>query len=47
MASQSEDHRLGHIGWCSRGICREESREVDCLCCRVVDAIFDEQFSGK
>ena len=47
VASQSEDHRVGHIGWCSCGNCREESREADCLCRREVDGISDEQFSGK
>ena len=47
VASQLEDHRVGHIGSCSWGNCREESREVDCLCCREVDVVFDEQFSSK
>ena len=47
VASQSEDHRVGHIGWCSCRNYQEESREVNCLCCREVDAICDEQCSGK
>ena len=47
VASQSENHRVGHIGWSPCGNCREESREVDCLCRREVYAISDEQFSGK
>ena len=47
VASQSEDHKVGHIGWCSRGNCREESRGVDCLCCREVDAISGEQILSK
>lgn len=41
-----ENLRVGNTEWCSCGGCKEEKREIDCLCCREVDAITDEQFSG-
>ena len=41
-----ENLRVGNTGWCSCEGCKEEKREIDCLCCREVDAITDEQFSG-
>ena len=37
----------GKIERCTCKNCRAESREIDCLCCREVDAISDEQFSGN
>ena len=33
--------------WCTCKNGRAESREIDCLCCREVDEISDEQFSGN
>ena len=39
--------QVGKIESCTSKNCRAESREIDCLCCREVDAISDEQFSGN
>lgn len=39
--------RIGSTDWCECNGCVEEKREIDCLCCREVDAITDEQFSGS
>ena len=38
--------RNGNTEWCSCKNCKDEKREIDCLCCKEVDAITDEQFSG-
>ena len=32
VVSQSKDHRIGHIRWCSCRNCWEKSRKVDWLC---------------
>ena len=39
--------RIGNLNWCSCTNCKIETREIDCLCCKEVDAISDEQFDGK
>lgn len=46
MIKHWENLRVGNTEWCSCEGCKEEKREIDCLCCREVDAITDEQFSG-
>ena len=38
---------FGKIEWCTCKNCRAETWEIDCLSCREVDAITDEQFSGN
>ena len=43
---ESKD-RVGGKQWCSCGCCQEESREVDCLCCKEVSAIDEVKFEGK
>ena len=45
--SQSQEISAGNKNWCQCGLCSEnEEREIDCLCCRVVDAIEDKKFTG-
>ena len=45
--SQSQDIRAGNKNWCQYGLCSEnEEWEIDCLCCREVDAIEDEKFAA-
>ena len=41
VASQSENHRVRNIGWCSCENCQKESTQDDCLCSRKVDRISD------
>ena len=31
--------RIGNLDWCKCRHCKNEAREIDCLCCREVDAI--------
>ena len=31
--------RTGNLNWCKCGHCKNEARDIDCLCCREVDAI--------
>ena len=31
--------KIGNLNWCKCGHCKNEVREIDCLCCRKVDAI--------
>ena len=38
---------IGNLNWCSWTNCKIKTREIDCLCCKEVDAISDEQFDGK
>ena len=38
--------RIGNVDWCKCGYCKKEVREIDCLCCRELDAISDEKFEG-
>ena len=38
---------VGKIKWCMCKNCRAESQEIDCLCCREVNEVSDEQFSGN
>lgn len=42
-----EKLRIGNLDWCTCSNCKFESREIDCLCCKEVNAISDEQFSGE
>ena len=30
---------IGNLDWCKFGHCKNETREIDCLCCREVDAM--------
>ena len=32
--------RVGNLIWCKRGHCKTEARQIDCLCCGEVDAMF-------
>ena len=32
--------RIGNLNWCKCGHCKNEVREIDCLCWRGVDAMF-------
>lgn len=34
-----DDTRVGHLDWCKCGHCKIETREIDCLCCKEVDAL--------
>ena len=45
-AADLSDIRIGNVDWCKCGYCKKEVREIDCLCCREVDAIPDEKFKG-
>ena len=40
------DIRIGNVNWCKCRHCKKEAWEIDCLCCREVDAISDEEFEG-
>ena len=31
--------RIGNLDWCKCGRCKNETREIDCLCCREVNAM--------
>ena len=31
--------RTGNLNWCKCGHCKNEAREIDCLCCKNVDAM--------
>ena len=31
--------RIGNLEWCKCGHCKNEAREIDCLCCREVDVM--------
>ena len=31
--------RIGNLDWYKCGHCKNEAREIDCLCCREVDAM--------
>ena len=31
--------RIGNLDWCKCRHCKNEAREIDCLCCREVDAM--------
>ena len=31
--------RIGNLDWCKCGHCKNETREIDCLCCREVHAM--------
>ena len=47
LVNHWENIRVGKIEWYTCKNCRAESQEIDCLCCREVDAISDEQFPGN
>ena len=32
-------NRIGNLNWCKWGHGKNEAREIDCLCCREVDAM--------
>ena len=32
-------NRIGNLDWCKCGHCKNEAREIDCLCYREVDAL--------
>ena len=31
--------RIGNLNWCKYGHCIYEAREIECICCREVDAM--------
>ena len=31
--------RIGNLDWCKCGLCKNKAREIDCLCCREVNAM--------
>ena len=31
--------RIGNLDWCKYGLCKNKAREIDCLCCREVNAM--------
>ena len=31
--------RIGNLDWCKCGHCKNEAREIDCICCREVNAM--------
>ena len=31
--------RKGNLDWCKCGHCKNEAREIDCLCCRELDTM--------
>ena len=33
--------RIGNLGWCKFGHCKNQLREIDCLCCKEVDAMLN------
>ena len=41
----AEPSRVGVLNWCKN--CKEESREIDCLCCQEDDAIDELKLDGK
>ena len=45
-AADLSNIRIGNVDWCKCRYCKKEAREIDCLCCREVDAIPDEKFEG-
>ena len=32
--------RIGNLNWCKCRHCKNEAREIDCLCCREAHAMF-------
>ena len=40
------DIRIGNVDWWKCGYCKKEATEVDCFCCREVNAISDKKFEG-
>ena len=32
--------RIGNLNWCKYEHCKNESKEIDCLCCGEVNAMF-------
>ena len=32
---------IGNLDWCKYRHCKKEAREIDCLCCREVDAMLN------
>ena len=36
-ASDLLDIRIGNLKWCKCGHCKNEAREIDCLCCREIE----------
>ena len=46
--NQKKDRiRIGNKDWCSCGYCKEEDREIDCLCCEEVAAIDETKFQTQ
>ena len=38
--------RIDNLDWCQCMNCHNEKREIDCLCCREVSALQDDNFEG-
>lgn len=45
--NEKEVKRVGTTDWCNCGKCKEESREIDCLCCSEVSAISEDKFENN
>ena len=45
-AADLSDIRIGNVDWWKCGYCKKEATEVDCFCCREVNAISDKKFEG-
>ena len=45
-AVASESARVGNLDWCVCSKCKQMAREIDCLCCKEVDAIAESKFEG-
>ena len=42
-----EEFHVGNLKWCTCELCKSEYREIDCLCCKEVDAKSDENLPGS
>ena len=38
-SERQNETRVANLDWCTCGNCKNEKREIDCLCCQKVDAI--------
>ena len=44
---EDENQRRGNKDLCKCGSCKNEIREIDCLCCQEVDAISEKKFENQ
>ena len=38
-SERQNETRVTNLDWCTCGNCKNEKREIDCLCCQEVDAL--------